>query len=74
MKITRKHGDRSLELERQPMEPERFSALCKLALAAIGGFVLVAVVHMLGLFGLIWSLAGLVAYGGYKLIKGGFID
>ena len=74
MKITWKHGDRILELEHQPMPPERFASLCKLAGAAIGGIVLVAIVHMLGLFGLIWSLAGLVAYGGYKLIKGGFID
>ena len=74
MKITWKHGDRTLELENQPMEPERFNVLCKLAGAAIGGVVLVAIVHMLGLFGLIWSLAGLAAYGGYKLIKGGFID
>lgn len=74
MKIHFEHKSTVFEFERQPMPPERFTVLCKLAVATIGGAVLVAIVHMLGLFGLIWSLAGLVAYGGYKLIKGGFID
>lgn len=31
MKITWKHGGRSVEFEHQPMPPERFTALCKLA-------------------------------------------
>lgn len=45
MKLTLKHGKRSFEYEHQPMPPERFTALCKLAGAMIGGLVLVALVH-----------------------------
>ena len=59
MKITWKHGDRSVEFERQPMSPERFNALCKLARAAIGGGVL---------------LGALVLVGLYRLIRGGIFD
>ena len=49
MKITWKHGDRSIEFEHTPMPPERFAALCKLAGAVIGGVVLLGAVRMVGL-------------------------
>ena len=63
-----------IEYRRTPMEPERFAALCKLAGFAIYGCAVVALVHMLDVWGLVWSLAGLVAAGVYKLIRGGFIN
>ena len=47
MRFTWKHGSRSFELERQPMPPDRFAALCKLAGAVIGGGVLLALVQRL---------------------------
>lgn len=74
MKIRLERSGTVFEFERQPMEIGRFSLLCQLAGAAVGGAVLVALVHMLGLWGLIWSLAGLVLVGAYRLIRGGFID
>lgn len=72
MKITWKHGDRSLEFQRQPMPPERFAALCKLAGGAIGGGVLLGLVHMLGVWGIVWAVAALVLVGIYKLAKDEF--
>lgn len=72
MKIAWKHGDRSIEFEHQPMPPEQFSAVCKLAGAAICGAVLVALVHMLDVQGLAWAVGALVLVGVYKLVKEGF--
>lgn len=63
-----------IEYKRTPMEPERFTALCKLAGAAIGGAVLVALGYLLGTWGIFWPLLVLVLAGVGKLIKGGFID
>ena len=74
MKITWKHGDRSVEFERQPMSPERFNALCKLAGAAIGGGVLLLAVHMVGIWAIVWAVGALVLVGLYRLIRGGIFD
>lgn len=63
MRFTWKHGARSFKLERQPMPPDRFAALCKLAGAVIGGGVLLALVHMLDVWGLVWAVAALVLVG-----------
>ena len=68
VKVTWKRGH-SFELERQPMPPERFAILCKLAGAAIGGAVLVAQVRMLGIWGLVWPIGTLALVGIYKLAK-----
>ncbi len=74
MKITWKHGDRSVEFERQPMSPERFNALCKLARAAIGGGVLLGAVRMVGIWAIVWAVGALVLVGLYRLIRGGIFD
>lgn len=74
MKITWKHGDRSVEFERQPMSPERFNALCKLAGAAIGGGVLLGAVRMVGIWAIVWAVGALVLVGLYRLIRGGIFD
>ena len=74
MRIRLEHNGTVFEFERRPMEIGRFAILCKLAGAVIGGAVLVALVRMLGVWGLVWSLAGLVLVGVYRLICGGFID
>ena len=74
MKVTWKHGDRSVEFERQPMSPERFNALCKLARAAIGGGVLLGAVRMVGIWAIVWAVGALVLVGLYRLIRGGIFD
>lgn len=72
MKVKCKRGDCSIEFERQPMPPERFNALCKLAGGAISGAVLLALVHMLDVWGLVYPIGALVLVGLYKLLKKGF--
>ncbi len=57
------------EYEREPMPPERFSAVCKLAGAAIGGAVLLGAVRMVGIWAIVWAVGALVAVGLYKLLK-----
>ena len=69
MKIHFEHKSTVFEFERQPMSPERFNALCKLARAAIGGGVLLGLVHMLGVWGLVWPVGTLAMYGIYKIIQ-----
>lgn len=68
MKITWKHGGRSVEFEHQPMPPERFTALCKLAGASIGGLVLLGLVRMVGTWGIGWTVGALVLAGLYRII------
>lgn len=63
MKVTWKHGDRSIEFERQPMPPERFAALCKLAGAVIGGVVLLVAIHEVGIWAIAWAVGALVLVG-----------
>lgn len=60
MKVKCKRGDCSIEFERQPMPLERFNALCKLALAAIGGAVLLGAVRMVGFNAIIAAVVCLV--------------
>ncbi len=69
MKITWKHGDRSIEFEHTPMPPERFNALCKLAGAVIGGAVLLESVHMVGLAAIVAAVVCLVLVGFGKMGK-----
>lgn len=63
MKVKWKHGDRSVEFERQPMPPERFNALCKLAGAAIGGGVLLGAVYMVGFRAIAAAVVCLILVG-----------
>lgn len=68
MKIVWKHGGRTIEFERQPMPPERFAAVCKLAGAVIGGLVLVALVRMVGTWAIAWAAGVGLAVGFGKLM------
>lgn len=68
MKITWKHGDRSIEFEHTPMSPERFTALCKLAGVMIGGAVLLGLVHMVGVMAIVLEVVALLLVGLYKII------
>ena len=70
MKITWKHGDRSIEFERQPIPQERFAALCKLAGAVIGGVVLLVAVHEVGIWAIAWAVGALVLVGLGKMFGG----
>lgn len=58
-----------IEYKRTPMEPERFTALCKLALAAIGGVVLLGVIALVGFWAIPWSVGALALYGIYRGIQ-----
>lgn len=69
MKVKCKRGDRSIEFERQPMPPERFNALCKLAGGAIGGAVLLGAVHMVGLAAIVAAVVCLLLVGFGKMSK-----
>ena len=68
MKIRLEHNSTVFEFERGPMEIGRFTVLCKLAGAAVGGAVLVALVRMLGVWGIVWPVGVLVLIGLYKLM------
>ena len=68
MRIRLEHNGTVFEFERRPMEIGRFAILCKLAGAVIGGAVLVALVHMLGVWGIVWPVGVLVLIGLYKLM------
>lgn len=68
MKIRLEHDGTVFEVERKPMPLERFTALCKLAGCAIGGVVLVALVHMVGIWAIAWAVGALVLVGLYKII------
>lgn len=57
------------EYEREPMPPERFSAVCKLIGAAIGGVVLLGAIHMVGVWAIVWAVGALVAVGLYQAVK-----
>lgn len=70
MKITWKHGDRSIKFERQPMPPERFAVLCKLAGAAIGGVVLLAAIHEVGIWAIVWAVGAMVLVGLGRMFGG----
>lgn len=68
MRIRFKCKNTAFEFDREPMEISRFAILCQLAGTTVGGVVLLRLVHMLGLWGLIWSLAGIALVGIYRLI------
>lgn len=72
MRIRLGCGSLAIEVERHPMAPERFAALCKLAGAMIGGGVLLAAIHMIGVWAVAWAVGALVLVGLYKLVKGAF--
>lgn len=72
MKIKLDIENRVVEYEREPMPPERFNAVCKLAGAAIGGAVLLAAIHMVGFWAIPWSVGALVAVGLYQMFKSDF--
>ncbi len=70
MKVTIDHNGDGIhvELKRDPLPPERFTALCKLALAAIAGDVLLGAIRMVGIWAIVWAVGALVAVGFYKMM------
>lgn len=74
MKITidRNGKGAHVVIEREPMPPERFKALCNLAFAAIDGGVLLGVIHMVGFWAIPWAVGALALVGFYKTMKEGF--
>lgn len=71
MKIRINVDNKVFEYETEPMSPERFTALCNLAGAAIGGAVLLGATHMVGFWAIPWAVGILVAVGVYKLLAQG---
>lgn len=55
--LTKVDDDVLLEVERDPMPPERFRTVCNLAGAAIGGVVLLGAIHIIG----VWAIGGALA-------------
>ena len=56
-------------IEREPMPPERFEAVVKLAGLAIGGIVLLGLTRMVGMWAIGGAVAALVAVGIYRLLE-----
>ena len=71
MKITWKHGDRSIEFECKPIPAGRFRALCKLAGGVIGGVVLLVTVRMVGLSAVVAAVVALLLVGLGRLAADG---
>lgn len=69
MKIRFDVDGKVFEYEKEPMTPERFKVVCKLAGAAIGGGVLLRAIHLAGFWVIPWAVGALVAVGLYKLMK-----
>jgi len=71
MKIHLEYNGIVFELEHRPMPEGRFRALCRLALVAIAGGVLLGAVHMVGVWAIAWAVGALVVGLG-KLFAEGF--
>lgn len=71
MKITWRHGDRSIEFECKPAPEGRFRALCKLAGGVIGGVVLLVTVRMVELSAVVAAVVALVLVGLGRLAANG---
>lgn len=71
MKVTidRTGDDVHVQLEQEPMPPERFAAVCKLLGSAIGGAVLLGAIRMVGFWAIPWAVGALVAVGLYKAMQ-----
>ena len=71
MKITiDRNGDGvHMEVEREPMPPEMFDAVCRLVELAIGGAVLLGAIHMIGLWAAGLAVGALFLVGIYKMAK-----
>lgn len=71
MKIRFEVDGRVFEYQREPMSPERFSIVCKLVGAAIGGVVLLGAIRLAGFWAIPWAVGAMVAVGVYKLLVQG---
>ncbi len=71
MKITFDHrGDGvHMEVQRDPMPPERFKAVCRLVAAGIGGAVFLVAVKLAGIAAIIGAAVALFMVGLYKVAK-----
>lgn len=60
-----------LTVEKPPMAPARFNAVCALAMTAITGAVFVATVYVVGFWAVPWGV-GLIGFGALlRVIKEG---
>lgn len=53
MKIRFERGDTAFEVEKNPMPPERFKAVCAIALAAVYAGMLIGVAALCGIWGVV---------------------
>lgn len=67
MTVERIGDDVRVQLEREPMPPERFNALCRLGGLTIGGVVLLGAIRMVGFWAIPWAVGALAAVGLYKI-------
>jgi len=68
MKITFDHNGDGVRLvvEREPMPPERFKAVCRLVAAGIGGAVFLVALKLVGVWAIGAAVAALVLVGLYR--------
>ncbi len=69
MKIKLEVDGKVFEFEREPMSPERFTAICKLVALAITGTTLLVAIHLVGFWVIPWGVGAMVAVGMYRLMK-----
>lgn len=69
IKVDRAGNDIHVVLEREPMSPERFEAVCKLVGAAIGGGVLLGAVQLVGAWAIGGALLVLILVGLFIVSK-----
>jgi len=70
VKITLDHSGDGVRLvvEREPLPPERFKAVCRLVAAGIGGTVFLAALKMVGIAAIFGAAGALIMVGLYRLI------
>jgi hypothetical protein len=69
VKIKLEVDGKVFEFEREPMSPERFTAICKLVALAITGTTLLVAIHLVGFWVIPWGVGAMVAVGMYRLMK-----
>ena len=69
MKIKLEVDGKVFEFEREPMSPERFTAICKLVALAITGTTLLVAIHLVGFWVIPWGVGAMVAVRMYRLMK-----
>ena len=69
MKIKLEVDGKVFEFEREPMSPERFTAICKLVALAITGTTLLVAIHLVGFWVIPWGVNCYSSHWGPKWVS-----